>query len=85
MSIAPFRPEVKRKLKATRDEQAKALTKVKEEEVKEERDAKRAEEKKRGRDERLRGMGAEEQRRFLEKEREREGKRMAKKGRGVVG
>ncbi|KAF8423538.1 hypothetical protein EV426DRAFT_563207 [Tirmania nivea] len=83
VSVAHFRPEVHRKLKATRDEQIKALQKVKDEEEKEERDQKKAEEKKRGRDARLRGMTSDEQRRFLEKEKEKEMRRAAKKGKGI--
>lgn len=81
--VAHFRPEVHRKLKATRDEQIRALRKVKDEEEKEERDQKKAEEKKRERDARLRGMTADEQKRFLEKEREKEIRRAAKKGKGI--
>jgi len=83
VSVAHFRPEVHRKLKATRDEQIKALQKVKDEEEKEERDHKKAEEKKRERDARLRAMTADGQKKFLEKEKEKEIRRAAKKGKGV--
>lgn len=83
VNTAHFRPEVHRKVKATRDEQVKALERVKEEEQREERDQKKAEEKKKQRDGRLRGMSAEEQKRFLEKEKEKELRRAAKKGRTI--
>ena len=50
------------------------------EETKEDRELKKAEAKKLERDAKLRGMTDKEQKKFLEKEREKERKNMAKKG-----
>ena len=69
-TAARFRPEVLRKIKTTRDEEKKLLTRVVDEEAREERSIKREREKKEKRDAALRNMTAEEQRKALEKERE---------------
>ncbi|KAI5786986.1 hypothetical protein DFH27DRAFT_603555 [Peziza echinospora] len=79
VAVAHFRPEVSRKLKATREEQSRALLKASEEEKAEERDQKRAEEKKKERDAKLRSLTADEQKKFLEKEKEKEMRKSAKK------
>lgn len=76
---AHFRPEALRKVKATRDEERKKLEKAEEEEKAEERSVDRDEKKKKERDARLRNMTADEQKKFLEKERDKEARRMAKK------
>ncbi|KAI5818469.1 hypothetical protein BZA77DRAFT_15489 [Pyronema omphalodes] len=76
---AHFRPEVLRKVKATRDDEQKKLKRSIEDETKEERETKLAEKKKADRDAKLRGMSAAEQKKFLEKEREKERKDMMKK------
>ena len=76
---AHFRPEVLRKSRQTREEEARKLKKVLDEETKEEREIKLAEKKKAERDARLRNMTAAEQKKFLEKEREKERKDAQKK------
>ncbi|KAI5779810.1 hypothetical protein EDC01DRAFT_297659 [Geopyxis carbonaria] len=76
---ARFRPEVTRKIKLTREDEVKKLKRSLEEETKEERDFKRAEDKKTEREAKLRNMSASEQKKFLEKERQKEQKGMAKK------
>jgi len=81
---AHFRAEVLRKVKATREEETRKLKRALEEETKEERELKLAEKKKADRDAKLRAMSAAEQKKFLEKERQREAKdamkRQARKG-----
>jgi len=76
---AHFRPEVLRKVKATREDETKKLKRAIEEEGKEERELKLAEKKKTERDAKLRNMSAAEQKKFLEKEREKERKDAMKK------
>lgn len=76
---AHFRPEVLRKVKATREDETRKLKKAIEEETKEERELKLAEKKKELRDAKLRSMSAAEQKKFLEKEREKERKDAMKK------
>jgi len=71
---AHFRAEVLRKVKATREEETRKLKRALEEETKEERELKLAEKKKADRDTKLRAMSAAEQKKFLEKERQREAK-----------
>ena len=81
---AHFRPEVLRKLNQTRENEVKKLKRVSDEEAEEER--KRLAEKVKNvyRDRKMRGMTAEDQRKFLEKEserkRKRDEKRMTRKG-----
>lgn len=79
VATAHFRPEVLRKVKSAREDEIRKLQKVADEEKSEERMLKRDEEKKSERERKLRGMTADEQKKFLEKEREKEGKRAMKK------
>ncbi|KMU86525.1 hypothetical protein CIHG_04314 [Coccidioides immitis H538.4] len=76
---AHFRPEVLRKLRATREEEVRKLRRATEDEKAEERKLAAEKVKKEGRDRLLRGMSAEEQRKYLEKEKEREAKKEMKK------
>ena len=78
-SQAHFRPEVTRKIRTVREEEQKKITKASDEEKAEERRAESEKKKKEMRDQKMRGMSAEEQRKFLEKERERSGKKNEKK------
>lgn len=79
VSCAHFRPEIMRKIKAVREEEHKKLLKAGKTENAEERRRETEKKKKEQRDERMRGMTAEEQRKFLDKERERESKRGERK------
>lgn len=79
VSVARFRPEVSRKLRATRETETKRLRKILDDEMKEERKKEGDREKKEKRDAALRAMSAEEQKKYLLREREREGKRGLKK------
>ena len=76
---AHFRPEVRRKIMSVREEEQKKLRKASEEEKAEERRLEAEKKKREMRDTRLKGMSAEEQRKFLEKEREKTGKKQEKK------
>ena len=76
---AHFRPEVNRKVAATREAELKKLRKVGEKEAEEERVKSSEKIKKEERDRKMRGMTAEEQRKFLEKETAREQKRKEKR------
>ena len=78
-SSAHFRPEVSRKVNATRETELKKLRKVAETEEEEDRKVKTEKLKKEERDRKLKGMSAEEQRKFLEKEKERDRKKSEKK------
>jgi len=79
VSSAHFRPEVTRRIRATRDEEIRKLKRVDEDEKAEERKLEGDRKKKDIRDSRLKGMSAEEQRKFLEKEREKENRKTNKK------
>ncbi|KAL1954959.1 hypothetical protein VTO42DRAFT_417 [Malbranchea cinnamomea] len=79
VSTAHFRPEVLRKLRATREEEIRKLKRADEEDKAEERKLAAEKLKKEERERLLRSMSAEEQRKYLEKERAREAKREAKK------
>lgn len=79
VSQAHFRPEVQRKLRATREEEIRKLKKVGEGEKAEERRLEGEKRKKETRDARLKGMSADEQRKFLEKEREKGTRKQEKK------
>lgn len=79
VSSAHFRPEVTRRIKATRDEEIRKLKRVDEDEKAEERRSEGDRKKKELRDSRLKGMSADEQRKFLEKEREKENRKSNKK------
>ncbi|EPS35742.1 hypothetical protein H072_10805 [Dactylellina haptotyla CBS 200.50] len=76
---AHFRPEVLRKVRSMREEERRKLERVEEEKKAEERQASKDEKKKQERDAKLRGLTAEEQRKFLEKEKDKEMKKAAKK------
>ena len=78
-SNAHFRPEVRKKITKTREEEQKKISKAGEEEKAEERRLEAEKSKKELRDSKMRGMSAEEQRKFLEKEREKEGRKREKK------
>ena len=79
VSAAHFRPEVIRKITATRDAEIKKLKKVSDEEAEEERRKASEKLKKEERDRKMKGMSAEEQRKFVEKEAERSRKKQEKK------
>ncbi|PGH04137.1 hypothetical protein GX51_03644 [Blastomyces parvus] len=79
VSAAHFRAEVVRKLRNTREEETRKLRRAHEDEKNEERKVQAEKVKKEERDRMLRGMSAEEQRKFLEKEKERETKKGMKK------
>ncbi len=76
---ARFRPEVTRKLKATRDEAARQIQKADVDERAEERAAERDKTRKQKRDAELNALDAKAQKKYLEKERERELKKSMKK------
>ncbi|MCJ1433611.1 hypothetical protein MMC27_002974 [Xylographa pallens] len=76
---AHFRPEVSRKIKATREDESRKLRKVDEEEKAEERKLEGDRKKKAEREAKLKGLSAADQNRYLEKERERERKKSEKK------
>ena len=79
VSSAHFRPEVTRRIKATREEEMRKLKRVDEDEKAEERKLEGDRKKKEIRDSRLKGMSADEQRKFLEKEREKENRKTNKR------
>lgn len=74
-----FRAEALRRSKATREEEARKLRRADDDEKSEERRLKGEKEKREKRDAQLKGMSADEQRKFLDKERDREQKRAMKK------
>ncbi|KAK6538816.1 hypothetical protein TWF694_010381 [Orbilia ellipsospora] len=76
---AHFRPEVLRKVRSMREDERRKLEKVEEEKKAEERQASKDEKKKQERDAKLRGLSADEQRKFLDKEKDKEMKKAAKK------
>ncbi|KAL6716833.1 hypothetical protein ACLMJK_004745 [Lecanora helva] len=78
-SRAHFRPEVRRKVQATREEEQEKIRKVSDDEKAEERRLEGEKKKKEMRDNRLKGMNAEEQKKFLDDERKRGIKRQEKK------
>jgi hypothetical protein len=79
VSGARFRPEVTRRIRATREDEIRKIKKVDDDEKAEERRGKADKERKEKRDKMLNGMSAEEQRKFLEKERATEMRRSQKK------
>ena len=79
VSTAHFRPEALRKVRATRDDEAKKLRKIDDEEKAEERRVQAEKLKKEERDRRLGKMNADEQKKFLQKEKEAEHRKMSKK------
>jgi hypothetical protein len=76
---AHFRPEALRRIKQTRDEQIAKIRKVDEEEKAEERKIQADKLKREQRDAKLGRLSAEEQRKYLEKERERDGRKKMKR------
>ena len=76
---AHLRPEVIRKIRQTRDDQIRKLQRADETERAEDRASKRDKEKKEKRDQLLRAMNADESRKFLEKEKEKELRKNQKK------
>ncbi|MCJ1410641.1 hypothetical protein MMC19_004727 [Ptychographa xylographoides] len=84
VSQAHFRPEVNRKIKATREEESRKLRRVDEDEKAEERKLEGDKKKKEEREKKLKSLSPAEQSKFLEKERERDRKksekRMSRKG-----
>jgi hypothetical protein len=78
-SSAHFRPEALRRIKQTRDEQIAKIRKVDEEEKAEERKIAADKLKREQRDAKLGRLSAEEQRKYLEKERERDSRKKMKR------
>ncbi|KAF1915772.1 hypothetical protein BDU57DRAFT_515482 [Ampelomyces quisqualis] len=76
---AHFRPEALRRIKQTREEQMAKIRKISEEEKAEERKASADKLKREQRDAKLGRLSADEQRKFLEKERERDGRKKMKR------
>ncbi len=76
---AHFRPEVMRKVKATREDMIRKLQKADEEEKAEERALERDKAKKMKRDLELKGLDAKAQKKYLEKEKEKELRKQTKK------
>ncbi|KAL3475615.1 hypothetical protein BJX99DRAFT_229291 [Aspergillus californicus] len=79
VTLGHFRPEVMRKIRNVREEEIKKLRRVDEQEKAEERKLAAEKIKKEERERVLRGMNAEEQRKYLDREREKEQKRSMKK------
>lgn len=79
VSAAHFRPEALRRIKQTREERIAKLRKADDEEKAEERKLAADKLKKEQRDAKLGRLSADEQRKFLEKERERNAKKGMKK------
>ncbi|KAF1966359.1 DUF1682-domain-containing protein [Bimuria novae-zelandiae CBS 107.79] len=79
VSKAHFRPEAMRRIKATREEQIARIRKLDDEEKAEERKLAQDKAKKELRDAKLSRMSADEQRKYLDKERERDAKKRTKK------
>ncbi|KAJ9642640.1 uncharacterized protein PV06_03501 [Exophiala oligosperma] len=84
VNSAKLRPEVTRKINAIREEEKSKLKKISDKEAEEERLRTADKLKKEERDRKLKGMTAEEQRKFLEREnekqRKKQEKRMTRKG-----
>ena len=76
---AHFRPEVLKKVRATREQMLKELRKVSDEEKAEERALEREKVKKAKRDADLKGLDAKQQKKYLEKEKEKEMRKAQKK------
>ncbi|KAK0646454.1 hypothetical protein B0T16DRAFT_329271 [Cercophora newfieldiana] len=79
VSAGRFRPEVLRKVKASRDAAIKQIQKVEEDEKAEERLAEREKAKKAKRDAELKALDAKAQKKYLEREREKELRKSTKK------
>lgn len=83
-AAAHFRPEAIKRVRATRDEEIRKIRKLYEDEKAEERRLKAEKDKREERDRKLRSLGAEEQRKVLERERAAD-LRKGQKGRKVKG
>jgi hypothetical protein len=79
VSTAHFRPEALRKVRATREDEARKLRKLDDDEKAEERRLQAEKLKREERDRRLGKMNADEQKKFLQKEKEAEQRKMSKK------
>lgn len=79
VSSGKLRPEVARKINATREGEKGKLKKISDKEAEEERLRTLEKMKKDERDRKMKGMGAEEQRKFLERENEKQRKKQEKK------
>jgi hypothetical protein len=79
VTSAHFRPEVLRKVKSTRDDAIRRLQKADEEEKAEERLLEREKAKKLKRDLELKGLDAKAQKKYLDKEREKEMRKAQKR------
>lgn len=76
---AHFRPEVTKKIKQTREAESGKLKKVADKEAEEERIKQMEKLKKEERDRKMKGMSADEQKKFLEKEAEKSRRKQSKK------
>jgi hypothetical protein len=79
LANSKLRPEVLRKINATREQEKGKLKKVSDKEAEEERLRQMDKMKKDERDRKMKGMSAEEQRKFLDRENEKQRKKMEKK------
>jgi hypothetical protein len=79
VSNAKLRPEVLRKINATRDQEKSKLKKISDKEAEEERLRQLDKMKKEERERKMKGMSAEEQRKFLDRENEKQRKKNEKK------
>lgn len=80
VASAHFRPEVSKKVKQLRESESGKLKKVADKELEEDRLRQIEKLKKEERDRKMKGMTAEEQRKFLEKEADKTRRKAAKKG-----
>jgi hypothetical protein len=81
---AHYRPEVLRKIKATREAEIRRISKIAEDEEAEKRKLAMDKEKKDKREDMIRKMTPAEQKKFLDKERERDLKKQQKKHKSVA-
>ncbi|RVX66339.1 hypothetical protein B0A52_09947 [Exophiala mesophila] len=79
VGMGRLRPEVLRKINATRENEKAKLKKVSDKEAEEERQRQLEKMKKEERDRKMKGMSAEEQRKFLDRENEKQRKKQEKK------
>ena len=79
---AHFRAEVQKRLRATREAEQSKLRKIEEEKNAEERKLEADKTKKAARDSKLKGMSADEQRKYLDREREKGNRKGVKKIKG---
>ncbi|KAF2085528.1 DUF1682 domain protein, partial [Saccharata proteae CBS 121410] len=79
VSTAHFRPEALRRVRATREDEIRKIRRVDEEEKAEERKIEADKAKKAERERKLKNLSADEQRKFLDKEREKDMRRSQRK------